>query len=66
MPYCRVGNLGQAGLIDLGRVNLQYWFNGPRNIPNAADPLSQFSMDCLDATTGASSQSAAVLGAPSG
>lgn len=50
---CRVANLGQEGSIDAGRVNLQYWFNGPSDIPDAADPLSQFAMSCLDTTTSA-------------
>lgn len=49
---CRVANLGNDGSIDAGRVNLQYWFNGPSDIPEAADPLSQFTMICLDTTTG--------------
>ncbi|KAK9918851.1 hypothetical protein WJX75_007510 [Coccomyxa subellipsoidea] len=48
----RVANLGDDGSIDAGRVNLQYWFNGPSDIPEAADPLSQFTMICLDTTTG--------------
>jgi hypothetical protein len=47
-----VANLGQAGQVDLGAVSLQYWFNGPPNTPEAAEPLSQFDMVCLDATTG--------------
>ncbi len=38
--------------MDLGAVSLQYWFNGPPNTPEAAEPLSQFDMVCLDATTG--------------
>lgn len=52
---CRVANLGQEGSIDAGRVNLQYWFNGPSDIPDAADPLSQFAMSCLDTTTSVTS-----------
>ncbi len=51
MCACRVANLGQDGSIDAGRINLQYWFNGPSDIPDAADPLSQFTMNCLDTTT---------------
>ncbi|EIE21885.1 hypothetical protein COCSUDRAFT_56332 [Coccomyxa subellipsoidea C-169] len=47
----RVANLGQDGSIDAGRIKLQYWFNGPSDIPDAADPLSQFTMNCLDTTT---------------
>ena len=47
-----MANLGQAGSVDLDAVNLQYWFNGPPNTPRAAEPLSQFDMVCLDATTG--------------
>lgn len=48
----RVANVGSNASIDSGRVAFQYWFNGPMDLPDAADPLSQLTMDCLDATTG--------------
>ena len=38
--------------ISSGSVAFQYWFNGPLDVPEGADPLSQLTMDCLDATTG--------------
>ena len=38
--------------ISSGSVAFQYWFNGPMDVPEGADPLSQLTMDCLDATTG--------------
>ena len=49
---CRVANVGSNTSIYSGQVAFQYWFNGPMDLPNAADPLSQLTMDCLDATTG--------------
>lgn len=39
-------------MIDLDRINLQYWFNGPENTPDTTDALSLFTMDCLDTTLG--------------
>ena len=50
---CRLANVGSNTSIDSGQVAMQYWFNGPMDLPDAADPLSQLTMDCLDATTGA-------------
>ena len=49
----RLANVGSNSSIDSGQVAFQYWFNGPMDLPDAADPLSQLTMDCLDATTGA-------------
>ena len=51
---CRVANLGSNSSISSGQVAFQYWFNGPMDLPDAADPLSQLTTDCLDATTGMS------------
>ena len=49
---CRVANVGSNASIHSEDVAFQYWFNGPMDLPDAADPLSQLTMDCLDATTG--------------
>ena len=50
--------------ISSGSVAFQYWFNGPLDVPEGADPLSQLTMDCLDATTGAPLKSTCHLQVP--
>ena len=62
---CRVANVGSNASIDSGQVAFQYWFNGPMDLPDAADPLSQLTMDCLDATTGKAVILTILLGARS-
>ena len=47
-----MANVGSSASIYSEDVAFQYWFNGPMDLPDAADPLSQLTMDCLDATTG--------------
>ena len=49
---CRLANVASNESISSGSVAFQYWFNGPMDVPEGADPLSQLTMDCLDATTG--------------
>ncbi|CAK0785369.1 hypothetical protein CVIRNUC_008577, partial [Coccomyxa viridis] len=48
----RLANVASNESISSGSVAFQYWFNGPMDVPEGADPLSQLTMDCLDATTG--------------
>lgn len=36
--------------VSIGNVNLQYWFNGPNNVPDTQDALSIFSFGCLYAS----------------
>lgn len=36
--------------VSIGNVNLQYWLNGPNNVPDTQDALSIFSFGCLDAS----------------
>ena len=36
--------------VNLAGVNLQYWFNGPSNVPDTQDALSIFAFSCLDAS----------------
>ena len=50
----RVSNVGGADLVDLERVTLQYFFNGPQDLPESSDPISLFYLECLDTTTGKS------------
>ena len=58
-----MANVGSNTSIDSGQVAFQYWFNGPMDLPDAADPLSQLTMDCLDATTGTAMSLAVFLSA---
>ena len=47
------GQPGQLERAGSGRGEPAVLVNGPPDTPEAADPLSQFDMVCLDATTGA-------------
>ena len=38
--------------IDISSINLQYWFNGPSNIPDNTDALSLFTFTCVDTSPG--------------
>ena len=61
---CRLANVASNESISSGSVAFQYWFNGPMDVPEGADPLSQLTMDCLDATTGAPQESTCHLQIP--
>lgn len=39
-------------ILPVSRVTLQYYFNGVQGQLDTTDPLSQYDMDCLDATIG--------------
>lgn len=50
---CRISNMGATyPLLPVSRVTLQYYFEGVEGQADTTDPLSQYDMDCLDATIG--------------